>query len=171
MKTLVQLSCDQLKSNFSLRCYSYILEVRRWVENIPKLQWFKQSIDDDVGVNFHKIVHSEQFHEFSEEDISTFLSMDSLNVVEEDGVFDCLMAWVKHNQEERQEYLPKLLELIRIAQFSTHKLTTLESTLEPVGNCEVFLKKVQEYHRNPDSFEVKILEQIAVFVWSMGRLF
>ena len=157
MKTLVQLSCDQLKSNFSLRCYSYILEVRRWVENIPKLQWFKQSIDDDVGVNFHRIFHSEQLLEFSQEDLYTFLSMDSLNVVEEDEVFDCLMAWVQHKQEERREYLPKLLEFIRIAQFSTHKLSTLESPLEPMGNCEDFVKKVQEYHRNPDNFEVETL--------------
>ena len=51
MKTLVQLSCDQLKSNFSLRCYSYILEARRWVEHITKLQGFKQHIDDEVGIN------------------------------------------------------------------------------------------------------------------------
>ena len=65
MKTLVQLSCDQLKSNFSLRCYSYILEARRWVEHITKLQWFKQHIDDEVGVNFHKIVQSDQFQEFN----------------------------------------------------------------------------------------------------------
>jgi len=163
MKSLLQLSCDQLVSNFSLRCYSYILEVRRLVEHIIKSQEERRGylpkllehIDDDVGVNFHKIVHSEQFLEFSEQDLSTFLSLDSINVVEEDGVFDCLVAWVQHKQEEREKYLPKLLELIRITQFSTHKLSTLESTLEPIGNCEDFLKKVQEYHRNPDSFEVK----------------
>ena len=137
MKSLVQLSCDQLKSNFSLRCYSYILDVRRWVEHIANLQAFKQSIDDDVGVNFHRIVHSEQLLEFSQEDLYTFLSMDSLNVVEEDEVFDCLMAWVQHKQEERREYLPKLLELIRIVQFSTHKLTTMKSTLEPMRHCTI----------------------------------
>ena len=113
------------------------------VEHITKLQGFKQHIDDDIGVNFLKIVRSKQFLEFSVEDISTFLSMDSLNVVEEDEVFDCLMAWVQHKQEERREYLPKLLELIRITQFSTLKLSTLESSLEPLGNCEDFLKKVK----------------------------
>ena len=120
MKSLVQLSCNQLKSNFSHKYYSYMLEARRWVKHLTKLTAFKQSIDDEVGVNFHKIVQSDQFQEFSEGNLSTFLSLDSLNVVEEDEVFNCLMAWVQHNQEARQEYLPKLLELIRISEFSTH---------------------------------------------------
>ena len=71
-------------------------------------------------------------------------------------MFDCLMAWVQNKQEERIEYLPELLELIRISQFSTQKLNSLESTLEPLGsNCEDFLKKVEEYQRNPGNFEVR----------------
>ena len=74
--------------------HSYILDVRRVVQQISNLQDsdFQRSIDDYIGVNFRKIVCSDQLLEFSKEDVSTFLSMDSLDIAEEDEVFDCLMA-------------------------------------------------------------------------------
>ena len=140
-----------MRSNLSLRSYSYILEVRRCIEPIPRLSDLKQDIDNFIGNNFHKIVSSSEFKEFSEEDLATFLRLDSLNVAEEDDVFDCLMAWVQHNQKKRKELLPKLLSLIRIPLFSRHKLQLI-TLLETFGNCEEFCVRVQEYLNNPDLF-------------------
>ena len=149
MQTLLKLCCSKVRSSFSLRPYSYSLEVTRCIEPIARLSDLKQDIADFIGDNFYQIVRSSEFKEFSEEDLTTFLSLDNLNVAEEDDVFDCLMAWVQHNQKKRKELLPKLLSLIRIPLFSRYKLISL---LETFGNCEEFCVRVQEYLNNPDLF-------------------
>ena len=125
METLLKLCCNKLRSSFSLWPYSYNFEIRSCIESVPRLSDLKQDIDDFIGDNFHKIIGSSQFQEFSESDLTKFLSLDSLNVDEEDEVFDCLVVWVHHNPEKRKELLPQLLNLIRIPLFSKHKLFSL----------------------------------------------
>ena len=144
METLLKLCCSKLRSSFSLCPYSYYLEVRRCIESIPRLSDLKQDIDDFIGDNFYKIVRSSQFKEFSEADLTTFLSLDSLNVAEEDDVFDCLIAWLQE-EEKRKELLPQMWNLIRIPLFTKHKLISL---FETFGNCEQFRIRVQEYLLN-----------------------
>ena len=79
MESLLKLSCDKFMASFSLWPYSYILDVRRDVQKISNLQDsdFQRSINDYIGVNFRKIVCSDQLLEFSKEDVTTFLSIQS----------------------------------------------------------------------------------------------
>ena len=86
-------------------------------------------------------------------------------------MFDGLMTWVQHKPEERLEYLPNMLQLIRIEQFSLNKLFTsldLESTLEPIGNCQDFLKKVQSFQLKFDNFVTDAME--IILKWKLSCL-
>lgn len=64
--------------------------------------------------HFCKVATTEEFFVAPFTQIMDLLSSDSLNVPSEKDTFDIAMSWVKHDLENRQEFLAQMLSSIRL---------------------------------------------------------
>ncbi|XP_037627492.1 kelch-like protein 10 [Sebastes umbrosus] len=58
---------------------------------------------------------SEEFLLLSAGDLVKIIEKDQLNVKQEETVFEAVLRWIAHENEERREYIPLLLSNIRLA--------------------------------------------------------
>ena len=52
-----------------------------------------------------------------------FIRFFSFKVPSEEDVFEAVMVWIKYNIEDRKEYLPSLLEHVRLSLLTPQYLT------------------------------------------------
>ena len=64
--------------------------------------------------NFQEVMESEEFLLLPFSQLVDILSSDELNVRSEEQVFRAVMNWVKHNVPERRNFLPSVLQHVRL---------------------------------------------------------
>ncbi|XP_030625459.1 kelch-like protein 40b [Chanos chanos] len=62
---------------------------------------------------FQLIVRDSEFLQLSPSELAAIVASDSLNVETEQAVFEALMKWVEHDQQNRVKELPDLLNCVR----------------------------------------------------------
>merc|ERR1712048_1499132 len=87
----------------------------------------------------------EEFLCLNEKQMKVLLSLDSLNVVDEDPVLKSILQWFNYNPNERSKELPKLLELIRIPNLTPDYLQFLKKNLKVDFSNEEFSAKVDRF--------------------------
>lgn len=80
-----------------LMCHDLVVSVNRFINN-----------------NFSKIIQTNEFLNLTEAELAEILMRDDLSVDCEEQVYEALVAWIKHDEAGRQEYLFDLLKLIRL---------------------------------------------------------
>jgi hypothetical protein len=76
--------------------------------------------------NFTSVVDHEEFLELSPERLKEYISSDFIDVRNEEIVFEAVMRWVKFDVDERRNYLPELLENVRLGVLDMHSLSLIE---------------------------------------------
>ncbi|XP_029341283.1 kelch-like protein 3 [Acyrthosiphon pisum] len=67
-----------------------------------------------IKLHFLGVAKGEDFLSLSYEDLVKLISSNDLAVPFEEKVFECVIKWVKHDLDRRNDFLPKLLEHVRL---------------------------------------------------------
>ncbi|CAI6372690.1 unnamed protein product [Macrosiphum euphorbiae] len=67
-----------------------------------------------IKQNFLEVAKGEDFLSLSTEDLVKLISSNDLAVPFEEKVFECVIKWVKHDSDHRIDFLPKLMEHVRL---------------------------------------------------------
>ncbi|CAI6375346.1 unnamed protein product [Macrosiphum euphorbiae] len=67
-----------------------------------------------IKQHFLEVAKGEDFLSLSSDDLVKLISSNDLAVPFEEKVFECVIKWVKHDSDHRIDFLPKLLEHVRL---------------------------------------------------------
>lgn len=96
---------------------------------------------------------SEYFKQLDFLTLESLIREDDLEVEREEHVLDRVLDWVKYDVSNREEYLPQLLESIRMFSMSKVSLTEYleeEDLIKENAVCTNILKEALEMHLFPD---------------------
>ncbi|XP_071439101.1 ring canal kelch homolog [Hetaerina americana] len=98
--------------------------------------------------HFMEAVECEEFLSLSSQQVLKLVSSDRLTVSSEEKVFECIVTWVRHDIDERKQYLAELMEHVRFPLLS-HEFLVQRVRLEPLMEaniqCKDFLVKALIY--------------------------
>ncbi|KAK2904415.1 kelch-like protein 3 isoform X1 [Channa argus] len=102
--------------------------------------------------HFCEVVQAEEFLGLSLQQVCNLISSDKLTVSSEEKVFEAMIAWIKHDKPARLEYMPKLMEHVRLPLLSKDYLVQIveeEALIKNNGTCKDFLIEAMKYHLLP----------------------
>ena len=77
------------------------------------------------------------------------ISSDKLTVPSEEKVFECVLSWVNHDQENRKEFVPMLMEHVRLPllsqEYLVHRVDD-EPLLRLSPKCKDYLIEALKFH-------------------------
>lgn len=104
----------------------------------------KAAAEEYVLKHFVEISHSEDFLDMSFSDLKELISKDELHVMNEEEVFQAVIAWVKKSPSAREKGLPHLLAVIRMPLLSYHYLSTVVASEELIKKSVYCVNLVNE---------------------------
>ncbi|KAK2187478.1 hypothetical protein NP493_164g03066 [Ridgeia piscesae] len=102
--------------------------------------------------NFIEVTQCEEFLKLEEEDLVHYIEDDTLNVNNEDIVFEAVLTWTKHVLSDRVSVLPDLLEHVRFPFCSPSYFLDNIETCDVMVNwrCKKFIAEYKHYHFAPE---------------------
>ncbi len=87
--------------------------------------------------NFKEVSQGNAFREMSETDLQDYISNEQLNVANENPVFEAVVAWVRHDVENRKSSFEKLMENVKLSHCSTQFLGEVvrKEAMMETGKC------------------------------------
>lgn len=105
--------------------------------------------DSYTEQHFVEVVESEEFLALSPSQVCKLIASDKLAVSSEEKVFEAVMAWVNNDLANRQDFLPELMEQVRLPLLSQEYLVLRveeEPLLKSNHVCKDFLIEAMKYH-------------------------
>ncbi|XP_034037888.1 kelch-like protein 3 isoform X2 [Thalassophryne amazonica] len=102
--------------------------------------------------HFDEVAHGEEFLGLSLQEVCSLISSDKLTVSAEEQVFEAMMTWIKHDKLARLEYMPKLIEHVRLPLLSREYLVQIvekDVLIKNNNTCKDFLIEAMKYHLLP----------------------
>jgi BTB And C-terminal Kelch len=69
------------------------------------------------------VVHSEEFLTLKANEVEDLIQSDEIEVPNEEIIYNCVLAWIKHDQTFRQQYLLTLLQHVRLPYLTVRFIT------------------------------------------------
>ena len=102
---------------------------------------------------FVDVSQSEEFFQLLKDSVVDILSRSELNVASEEQVFAAASAWVKHDFSARKDFMPELLQHIRLPLLRPEILTDVVQ-MDPAAKsclkCRDLVDKAKDYHLMPE---------------------
>ncbi|KAL0117387.1 hypothetical protein PUN28_010310 [Cardiocondyla obscurior] len=105
--------------------------------------------DSYIEQHFSEVVDVEEFLTLAPEQVAKLICSDRLMVPSEEKVFECVISWVYHDLEKRQNDLALLMEHVRLPLLSQEYLVQRveeEPLLKANLQCKDFLIEALKYH-------------------------
>ncbi|KYM98569.1 Ring canal kelch like protein [Cyphomyrmex costatus] len=105
--------------------------------------------DSYIEQHFSEVVDAEEFLTLAPEQVAKLICSDRLMVPSEEKVFECVISWVHHDLEKRQNDLALLMEHVRLPLLSQEYLVQRveeEPLLKANLQCKDFLIEALKYH-------------------------
>ncbi|EGI68861.1 Ring canal kelch-like protein [Acromyrmex echinatior] len=105
--------------------------------------------DSYIEQHFSEVVDAEEFLTLEPEQVAKLICSDRLMVPSEEKVFECVISWVHHDLEKRQNDLALLMEHVRLPLLSQEYLVQRveeEPLLKANLQCKDFLIEALKYH-------------------------
>ncbi|XP_053179991.1 kelch-like protein 3 isoform X1 [Scomber japonicus] len=102
--------------------------------------------------HFTEVVQGEEFLGLSLQQVCSLISSDKLTVSTEEKVFEAMIAWIKYDKPARLEYMPKLMEHVRLPLLTRDYLVQIveeEALIKNNNTCKDFLIEAMKYHLLP----------------------
>uniref|UniRef100_A0A3P9JIK8 Kelch-like family member 3 n=1 Tax=Oryzias latipes TaxID=8090 RepID=A0A3P9JIK8_ORYLA len=102
--------------------------------------------------HFSEVVQGEEFLSLSLQQVCSLISSDKLTVSTEEKVFEAMITWIKHNKLDRLQYMPTLMEHVRLPLLSRDYLVQIveeEALIKNNNTCKDFLIEAMKYHLLP----------------------
>ncbi|CAF1128930.1 unnamed protein product [Rotaria sp. Silwood1] len=113
----------------------------------------KQTALSFIWTHFAAVVHSEEFLTLKANEVEDLIQSDEIEVPNEEIIYNCVMAWIKHDQTFRQQYLLTLLQHVRLPFLSARFITDIcdnELLIRSSHKCRDLLDEAKRYHLRPD---------------------
>ncbi|KAM9789658.1 kelch-like protein 18 [Neosynchiropus ocellatus] len=124
------------------------LGVRKFAETMMCTSLY-DSANVFLHQNFMEVSSSDEFLDLREEDILELVDSDELNVKDEEQVFEAVLAWVHHDQENRVSLLPELMSKIRLPlcrpQFLSDRVQQ-EDVIRCCHKCRDLVDEAKDFH-------------------------
>lgn len=101
---------------------------------------------------FVDVVKNQEFLLLSSECVAHLLSSDDLNVTSESQIFDALSAWAEYDEENRKQFLPRLLGFVRLPLLAPEFLVDkveMSSLFRDMGPCRELIIEAMKYQLLP----------------------
>ena len=98
---------------------------------------------------FKSVVSASEFKEQSCRELIDYLSDDGINVEDENIVFESVLVWIKHDLDNRQTSLRKILEHVRLPY------CTIDYLHQVVDTGDVFTPECREYVHKAARFHMQ----------------
>ncbi|XP_057671404.1 ring canal kelch homolog [Diorhabda carinulata] len=102
-----------------------------------------------IELHFSEVVECEEFLTLSHLQVSKLISSDRLTVPTEEKVFECVVAWVQNDLENRKQHLSSLMEYVRLPLMSQEYLVQRveeEPLLKTDLQCKDYIIEALKYH-------------------------
>ncbi|XP_030835316.1 kelch-like protein 3 isoform X2 [Strongylocentrotus purpuratus] len=102
--------------------------------------------------HFSAVVHSDEFFALPAAQVCELISSDHLTVHSEEEVFEAVVSWVKQDPSNRSDYMPQLVEHVRLPLLSRDYLIQRveeEQLIKGNSDCKDFLIEAMKYHLLP----------------------
>ncbi|KAK6188612.1 hypothetical protein SNE40_004754 [Patella caerulea] len=104
--------------------------------------------------NFSRVVEFDEFLELPMERVLRYISDDHIDVRNEEMVYYAARKWMNHDPDERRQYIPQLLEQIRLPTMDLKNLRLLESD-QLLQGCHKGLQMIKDAQTNRESVKAK----------------
>eukprot|EP01041_Mallomonas_annulata_P008338 gene8339-17169_t len=129
LSRLVQKCCDFLFTNLDI---DNCLNVHSISDTYSCLKLSKQ-VEMFIYRNFESITLSNEFNEIAIEKLLKYLSNNQLTISNEEKLFHAIVKWISHDENNRIQYISKLLSSIRL------ELMLPQTIAHVIHNC-IYLK-------------------------------
>ncbi|XP_071483433.1 kelch-like protein 3 [Diadema setosum] len=99
--------------------------------------------------HFSAVVRSDEFFALSAAQVCELISSDHLTVHSEEEVFEAVVAWVRQDEANRSDYMPQLVEYVRLPLLPKEYLiqrVDKEPLIKSNSSCKDFLIEAMKYH-------------------------
>ncbi|KAK9737956.1 Kelch motif [Popillia japonica] len=103
--------------------------------------------------NFQQVVGTEEFLLLPFSEVEELISNSQLNISSEEDVFTAVLNWVKHDLQNRSQYISKLMVHVRLPLVNREFLMTRvdnEQLVREDGQCRELLLEAMRYHLAPE---------------------
>ncbi|XP_041046024.1 kelch-like protein 18 [Carcharodon carcharias] len=156
------------------------LGVRQFAETMMCTVLYDSS-NSFIHQHFVEVSMSEEFLALPFEEVFELVARDELNVKSEEQVFEAVLAWVRFDRENREDYLPRLLTKVRLPlcrpQFLTDRVQQ-DDLVRCCHKCRDLVDEAKDYHLMPErrphlpSFKTRprCCTSIAGLIYAVGGL-
>ncbi|KAF0742242.1 ring canal kelch isoform X2, partial [Aphis craccivora] len=112
---------------------------------------------------FLEVTDKDEFLSLNSVDVINLISCNNIFVPQEENVFECVMNWVKHDLNSRKDFLPELMEHVRLPLISKHYFVNKvidEPLLKCSPKCQFFINEASTFHLIKQVQPFKVLETI-----------
>ncbi|XP_077979245.1 kelch-like protein 18 [Glandiceps talaboti] len=105
--------------------------------------------DTYMQQHFPKVAQNEEFLQLTTDDLIDLIARDTLNVKNEEEVYHAVIAWIKHDPENRMKKLVTILEYVRLPLCSWEFLTSQvanDNIVTATKSCKKFYNDAKRYH-------------------------
>lgn len=105
---------------------------------------------DFIRENFEKIVSTEKYYQLTHCQLAFLLAGDNLRVTSEYQLVMFVLDWVNFDEKVRKQYLPQLLENIRLPLLRLDELDKLARlpVMRNISGCSRLFREAQDYNRD-----------------------
>ncbi|XP_072040808.1 kelch-like protein 17 [Amphiura filiformis] len=103
--------------------------------------------------NFNLVVRSEEFLQLPVEEVEALVSNEQLNIISEEDVFSAIMLWVQYDENNRTDFIAKLLKHVRLALLQREFLVNRverNNLVHKCNECKDMLILAMRYHLLPE---------------------
>lgn len=103
--------------------------------------------------HFVSLVESEEFLALSSDAVESLIKHDNLTVPSEEAVFEAVISWIKQDEASRRDFLPKMLQYVRLPLLTPRYLTDTvdnEKLIKQSLDCRDLVDEAKKYHLRPD---------------------
>ncbi|VDM43106.1 unnamed protein product [Toxocara canis] len=106
-----------------------------------------------IHQHFSHLIRCEEFLALDKDRLIELISADRLTTNGEEKVYEAVMNWTRHDLPNRKEYIPELMDHVRLAlvpqEYLTDKIDT-EPLIRQSAECKDFLLEAYRHHLKKD---------------------
>merc|ERR1719342_717791 len=99
--------------------------------------------------NFTEVLECDEFYGLQPDQVAELIASDTITVPCEEKVFEAVITWINYSSEERAEFLPRLMEHVRLPLLSQEYLLNRvdsEPLLKTNDSCKDFIIEAMKFH-------------------------
>ena len=102
-----------------------------------------------IESHFAEVLDCDEFYALNQEQVCILISSDTITVPSEEKVYESVIAWVNHDKLNRGQYLPRLMEHVRLPLLSRDYLLKKvdgEGLFQAHPECKDFIIEALKFH-------------------------